>query len=98
MPVRRRVNPQARRRIAPLRRRRSINPQRGRGGRRIASGTVTPARRRNPQRGRATQARAPARLRSAVSAAMRTPQITRRGGRLGGPTRRRANPQRSRRY
>ena len=85
MPVRRRVNPQARRQAV-------------RGGRRIGSGTVSPARRRNTQAGRATRARAPARLRAAASAARRTPQITRRGGRLGGPTRRRANPQRSRRY
>ena len=82
MPVRRRVNPQAGRRRQQ----------------RLLPAAPKAVRRANPQRGRATQARAPARLRAAASAAMRTPQITRRGGRLGGPTRRRANPQRRRRY
>lgn len=78
---------------------RRLATRRPAGGRISERGTVSPARRRNPQAGRATRARAPARLRAAVSAARRTPQITRRGARLGGPTpQRRANPQRRRRY
>jgi hypothetical protein len=71
------------RNVASRATRAAINPQAGRGGRIVASGTVSPARRRNPQRGRAAKAREPARLRAAARAAFRTPQITRRGGRLG---------------
>ena len=80
MPIRRRVNPQARR---PRQSSRTLRAPRG--GRTSQSGRATIARvrqgrRANPQSGRATIARSPARRVAAARA------------------RRRASPQRSRRY